>query len=785
MFPERRCSPTDPRNMSERDPLGVSGETLAQKYEIRELIAAGGFSLVYKGYHKLWKAPIAVKFFTFLAEAPAEDRAALQEAFVNEGALLSELSSQSSSIVQPRDVGTFTTALGDWVPYMVMEWLDGQPLDLILDQETNRREPRRTPAEVYQLLEGVARGLELAHQRGVAHRDVKPENLVVMGDPRAPDVVKLLDFGVAQIMDVQSPALGTTGRQVSAFTPGYGAPEQFDAEYGTTGPWTDVFQLALIATEMLAGRQALAGPETQDFHRASTSTQQRPTPAALGAFVSPELEAVFEQALALYPADRYQSAGSFWAAVADTLGILPTSVRPAAIEAMAARAMTPPETNEQLPKSVRPPPPPPRDLLRSQRAAAQQPSEPAVALVSPGAALPDFNSPSASPSPLGSPQSSPFGSPPSSLFGSAPSSLFEPPRSSPLASPHALGSPPSSRPSSSPTSSGGPVTRPLTPPPRKWLGTGLVALLAAAVAGGGVYYITQGQLQLRAKATLPEPAVDVAAPPAAVALGCPQGMQAIPAGEFFMGSDADAASDAEKPSHHVILHGYCLDTTEVTVAAYQQCSVAGKCRRAATEVSWDEMTRQQARVYSSACNEGSSAREDHPINCVSWSQARDYCEAQGKRLPTEAEWEYAARSSDGRLYPWGDDDPTAKHLNACGWECVNWGTRQGERLPALYEDNDRFPTTAPVGSFPLGDSRFGVKDLVGNVWEWTSDWQGDYAAKEQRDPKGPASGELRVIRGGAWNGGLKAWLRPSFRYAMKPDTVSHGIGFRCAADQPN
>src|SRR5690606_11565192 len=99
--------------MSERDPLGVCGETLAQKYEIRELVASGGFSLVYKGHHRLWKSPIAVKFFTFLAEAPAEDRAALQEAFVNEGALLSDLSSQSASIVQPRDVGTFTTPEGE------------------------------------------------------------------------------------------------------------------------------------------------------------------------------------------------------------------------------------------------------------------------------------------------------------------------------------------------------------------------------------------------------------------------------------------------------------------------------------------------------------------------------------------------------------------------------------------------------------------------------------------------------------------------------------------------
>ncbi|MEZ4229923.1 MAG: SUMF1/EgtB/PvdO family nonheme iron enzyme [Polyangiaceae bacterium] len=727
--------------MSERDPLGVCGETLAQKYEIRELIAAGGFSLVYKGHHKLWKSPIAVKFFTFLAEAPAEDRAALQQAFVNEGALLSDLSSQSASIVQPRDVGTFTTPEGDWIPYMVMEWLEGEPLDAILDRENERGEPRRTPAEVFLMLEGVARALELAHQRGVAHRDVKPENLVVVGDPHEPDVVKLLDFGVAQIMDAQSPVLGTTGRQVSSFTPSYGAPEQFDSRFGKTGPWTDVYQLALVAAELISGRQPLAGPSPADFAASSTDTRQRPTPAALGAFVSPDVEAVFEQALALYTTDRYASAGKFWSALADALGIIQSpSVRPPPISDSAVRALTSPAHGsggtarwdadlDSLPSaSVHPLPAPTRPVTAP---LASPPMESAWKHGRDGGSSPVTAS---------------------SLGGS---------------------SPPLSR------------SLPTHAPPRgapRWASTALIAAAAAALAGGGVFLLTSrgtpNSIQVRAseRAVQETPATPPPSP------ACPQGMLTIPAGQFFMGSDADDALELEKPSHHVLLAGYCLDETEVTVRAYQKCSGAGKCRRASRDVEWEGMTRPQARIYSTACNENSEGRGDHPINCVSWQQAHDYCEVQGKRLPTEAEWEYAARSSDGRIYPWGDDEPSSRLLNACGWECVNWATRQGEKLTALYEENDRYPTTAPVGSFPGGNSRFGAKDIVGNVWEWVADWQGPYSKEEKQNPSGPSQGEKRVIRGGAWNGGYKAWLRPSFRYAMKPETLSHGIGFRCAAD---
>ena len=108
-------------------------------------------------------------------------------------------------------------------------------------------------------------------------------------------------------------------------------------------------------------------------------------------------------------------------------------------------------------------------------------------------------------------------------------------------------------------------------------------------------------------------------------------------------------------------------------------------------------------------------------------------------------------------------------MNACGKECVAWGAKNGVEEKAMYEVDDGFATTAPVGSFPKGASRYGVQDVVGNVWEWVADWYGPYTSAEQRDPKGPAEGDERVIRGGSWNGSYASWVRPTFRYKDAPD----------------
>jgi formylglycine-generating enzyme required for sulfatase activity len=284
-----------------------------------------------------------------------------------------------------------------------------------------------------------------------------------------------------------------------------------------------------------------------------------------------------------------------------------------------------------------------------------------------------------------------------------------------------------------------------------------------------------------ARAVVPTPSA--AAAPAAPKT-CGPDMAQIPTGQFFMGSDAPDALPNQKPSHNVMLQGFCMDLHEVTAQQYKACSDIGKCRRAQAELQWPDIKDKDKKVYTPLCTIADANKQDHPINCISWEMANTYCKAQDKRLPTEAEWEYATRGPDGRTYPWGDEEPTAQHLNACGKECVSWAAKAGVagQFPGmLYPTDDGFATTAPVGKFPAGRSRFGPYDVVGNVWEWVADWDGPYTAEDQKDPTGPEQGTKKVIRGGAWNGSYPSWLHPSFRYAQDPTALSHGIGFRCAS----
>src|SRR5262249_42013214 len=166
---------TDPRE----DPLGICGALLDGKYHVESVVARGGHSVVYRAQQILWKEHVAIKCFVTLAAVPESERERLLAEFLQEGKLLSSLSSRSTAIVQARDVGTFTTKEGDWIPYLVLEWLDGRSLDEILDDEISRGLPARSLHEVMALLEPVVIALELAHSQGIAHRDLKPENLIV------------------------------------------------------------------------------------------------------------------------------------------------------------------------------------------------------------------------------------------------------------------------------------------------------------------------------------------------------------------------------------------------------------------------------------------------------------------------------------------------------------------------------------------------------------------------------------------------------------------------------
>jgi len=239
--------------------------------------------------------------------------------------------------------------------------------------------------------------------------------------------------------------------------------------------------------------------------------------------------------------------------------------------------------------------------------------------------------------------------------------------------------------------------------------------------------------------------------PACVAPVPVPGRVAVPAGPFIMGSDHGAPDEA--PVHTVVVSTFWLDRHEVTNTRYAACVRAGACVRPALASS-----RLRPHYFDDP------RFGDYPVIFVSWEQADAFCRFDGGRLPTEAEWEKAARgpAPSRRIYPWGDDAPDCRHANMGG-------------PSSCLGDTDL------VGRRPAGASPYGALDLAGNVWEWVADrydrhW---YARSEAVDPRGPAEGNLRVMRGGCWESGAGN-LRVSCRKADLPQAWADNVGFRCA-----
>lgn len=269
------------------------------------------------------------------------------------------------------------------------------------------------------------------------------------------------------------------------------------------------------------------------------------------------------------------------------------------------------------------------------------------------------------------------------------------------------------------------------------------------------------------------------------------GMVFIPAGTFQMGSSTSGCEAHERPAHQVTLSAYYIDRTEVTLGAYRACVAAGRCQLSMTaHTRYGDSFPEMMAQWSQFCNRQA---DTHPVNCVDWEGARAYCQWRGARLPTEAEWEYAARGNDGRTYPWGNADPVgnagrpATRLNSVGEEFAPYMNQHGGSpgggmyvvRPSEF-GNDGFPTTAPVGSFPAGASPFGLLDMAGNVGEWTADWMGPYTANPVTNPTGAPSGEARVTRSGPWHDRSCRYLFATGRSALEPIERAPGTGFRCA-----
>jgi serine/threonine-protein kinase len=550
------------------------------------------------------------------------------------------------------------------------------------------------------LLAPVGRALEYAHEENLIHRDVKPGNILLTakGQPM------VSDFGIAKILDVEG-GNTLTSTNVAIGTPEYMAPEQW---LNQISPQSDIYALGIVFYELVTGqRPYIADTPAAVFLKQSNDPLPRPRSFVPG--LPEEVEKVLYKALAKRPEERYASMGEFAAAL-EGLASPDRPSRP---------VQTPqPEVPEQVimrPETpVASPKPPELEVLQTEKTRLGMPVVPQAATSMPVAGVVEL---------------------PPADSGIIPASLL-----------------PKAVPARSPVSRWG------------WVAGGIIVLIGLlALAGWGISkYVFHPAAMPAAPTQTQRPATTATPMPTltpALGIGSTQvspkdGMLQVyvPAGEFLMGSDPakdNQESYDELPQHTVYLDAFWIDQTDVTTAQYAGCVTSGQCTKP-----YDASSATRSSYY------GDSQYADYPVIYVSWNQAQAYCAWAGRRLPSEAEWEKAARGVDGRIYPWGNAAPDQNKLT--------YNNNQGD--------------TAAVGSYSSGASPYGALDMAGNVEEWVNDWYSSsyYQQSPSRNPTGPTSGTARVLRGGYWGADGRN-VRSAARDRGAPVYRYFNIGFRCAA----
>ena len=302
------------------DVFGIVGTVIAGAYHVEGVVAEGGFGVVYRAHHGGFRAPVALKLLKVPQQDP-QQQAEFLNLFRAEAELLFRLSASLPTVVRALHVDAFTTSDGRFVPYLVLEWLEGMTLDALIKQRNGAGLAPVPLRKLVRLLTPVARALERAHHFSgpdgpvsIVHRDLKPENIFV-AQVAGEEVVKILDFGIGKVKSVASQVAGRMsqdGQAPMAFTPAYGAPEQWaPRHYGQTGPWTDVWGLALCIVEVMAARPIIDGDQPTMIG-ITLDPKRRPTPRNEGVHLPDAIEAVFERALALDPRARQRDVGVFW-----------------------------------------------------------------------------------------------------------------------------------------------------------------------------------------------------------------------------------------------------------------------------------------------------------------------------------------------------------------------------------------------------------------------------------------------------------------------------------------
>ncbi len=677
------------------------------RYELISELGRGGMATVYRAHDPFFDRDVAVKLLPreFLHDPTFKTR------FEREAKTIAAL--EHSAIVPVHDFGE-----EEGQPFLVMRYMSGGSLVDRLESGPLSFE------EISTIISRIATGLDEAHKKGMIHRDLKPGNILFDSHGDA----FLSDFGIVKLTQETATFTGTG----IIGTPAYMSPEQARGD-PDLDPRSDVYALGVILFEMLSGKQPYEA-DTPMGLAVKHITEPVPSILEVKPDLPPNFELMIKRALAKEPKDRYASAGELAKEFAEMVAAERRYVRPPIPTLIE-------EPREAPAQEV------PEATLREEPAAPQKPTPVAPPIVAP----------EIRPKQVTEGFLSRYGRYMIGIGGVLAVAII------------ALLV--AQRPKS---------TTDVTTPP-----TDELALLQLAETEAESQNATLSAETLAAGLTsevlvISTTTSTITPTPQSKKITTPtypggtlginsideSEMVYIPPGPFMMGSSPENGYficldfppegrdpedcqmswfNRESPPHEVYVSGFWIQKTEVTISQYTQCVRYGACR------SNDQMGRPP----------------DHPVTNITWEWAREYCQWAGLDLPTEAQWEKAARGPTDQLWPWGDDIGT-EYLNSV--------------------ENNIGNTTA-VGSYPSGASYYGLLDMAGNVWEFVLDWfdKEFYNSEEasQPDPTGPSSSPLnqRVRRGGSYGGqggGDFNDARVSARQGIGPSYPSYEVGFRCA-----
>jgi len=549
--------------------------------------------------------------------------------------------------------------------------------------------------QAVQIILPVARALAYAHNEGILHRDVKPSNILVTSQNEP----ILSDFGIAKILEDEE-GQTLTGTGVGVGTPEYMAPEQGLGK--DVDGRADVYALGVVMYELLTGRK----PYTADTPLAVLLKQVNdplPRPRDYVSNLPDEVERVIFKALAKKPEDRYPDMVAFAKSVED---LIITMVKDDKVDSTSKKLDVGHSHNADSEKA-----PPIASAMNKATFSNEDKTNDKIVNISTTNSNIDEERPK---SKLLN-RSFIFGG----LIGIGLLSVF--------------------------------VIQSVTKNQIELSAQQTAQnMLAATTEAEKTSQVAASIIKKTLTSSAKTPTPKMTSTPKLIGgekrVRKKDGMIQIyiPSGEFVMGTSNGEPN--EKPSKTVFTNAYWIDQTEVTNSQYALCVSEGKC-----EIPYSNSSNRQNFYY------GNPDFDNFPVIYVTWNDAQAYCKWVGGRLPSEAEWEKAARGTDERIYPWGNVSPN--------YGFVNYGSNGDTTL---------------VGSYPQGKSPYGVLDMAGNVWEWVADWYDEnyYSYSTGNNPTGPETGIYRVMRGGSWIN--TEWhIRTTYRLGRKESDQRNLNGFRC------